>query len=141
VNTDRTRLLRLRRLEAVRTVARQTAAREAAEAQSTLAKLHALAERTGRLAGEYASRRDAGDGATLRDLGSFAEGLGTLSRNTSEDARRAEAVADAKLHLLGQAERRRAAVEERAVLQEKLIARAGEPTVLGSRKPAGTGLE
>ena len=139
---ERTRLLRLKRLEKIRAIAKQTAAREAAEAESTLAQLRTLRDRTGRLVADYGARRGSSvDGAGLRHLPGFIDGLGAITRSTQADAQRAEAIADAKLRMLGEAERRRSAVEERARLQERLIARAGESPALGSRKQSGTGLE
>lgn len=135
---ERARLLRLNRLEKIRDIAKQTAAREAAEAESTLSQLRALTDRTGRLAADYGARRGSVDGASLRTLAGFVDGLGKLTRTTQADAQRAEAIADAKLRMLGEAERRRAAVEERARLHKQLISRAGEIPALGSRKPNGT---
>lgn len=139
---ERARLLRLKRLEKIRAIAKQTAARDAAAAESTLGQLRALSERTSRLADDYAARGSAQqDGAALRQLSGFVDGLGTLTRNTRADASRAEAIADAKLRILAEAERRRAAVEERAKAQAQLIARGKQVPVLGSRKINGTGLE
>ncbi len=138
---ERARLLRLNRLEKIRDIAKQTAAREAAEAESTLSQLRALTDRTGRLAADYGARRGSVDGASLRTLAGFVDGLGKLTRTTQADAQRAEAIADAKLRMLGEAERRRAAVEERARLHKQLISRASETPALGSRKPNGTDLE
>jgi hypothetical protein len=138
---ERARLLRLRRLEKIRAIAKQTAARDAAAAESTLGQLRALSERTGRLADDYAARRGSEDGAALRQLSGFVEGLGTLTNKTRADASRAEAIADAKLRILAEAERRRAAVEERANAQTQLIARGVQTPALGSRKQNGTGLE
>jgi hypothetical protein len=138
---ERARLLRLRRLEKIRAIAKQTAARDAAAAESTLGQLRALSERTSRLADDYAARRGSEDGAALRQLSGFVEGLGTLSNKTRADASRAEAIADAKLRILAEAERRRAAVEDRARAQAQLIARGAQVPVLGSSKPNGTGLE
>lgn len=131
---ERQRLTRLRRLEKIRAIAKQTAAAEAAQAESTLTQLRALSDRTRRLASEYASRREVGDGAALHQLGKFVGGLQALSRTTDGDALRAQSIADAKQRLLAEAERRRAAIEERAALQARLIAKAGEKPVLGSRK-------
>lgn len=138
---QRARLVRLNRLEKIRAIAKQTAAREAAEAESTLSQLRLLSDRTGRLAADYGARRGAVDGASLQTLTGFVSGLGSLTRTTQADVQRAEAIADAKLRMLGEAERRRAAVEERAKLEAKLIARSAETTVLGSRKQTGTDLE
>ena len=139
---ERARLLRLQRLEKIRAIAKQTAARDAAAAESTLGQLRALSERTSRLADDYAARSGAQqDGAALRQLSGFVDGLGTLTNKTRADASRAEAIADAKLRILGEAERRRAAVEERAKAQAQLIARGRQVPVLGARKVNGTGLE
>lgn len=141
MNAERARLLRLRRLEKIRDIAKQTAARDAAEAEGTLAQLRALCERTGRLAGEYAARRNADQGDALRQQSRFVDGLEAIRRNTLDEMRRAEAIADAKLRLLATAERRRAAVDDRAQAQERLIARGRETPALHGRKPSGTGLE
>ncbi|WP_226632935.1 hypothetical protein [Novosphingobium profundi] len=135
------RLARLRRLEKVRDIARQTAAAEAAQAEGTLAQLQALTERTRRLAEDYATRRTATDGAALHQIGRFVSGLQTLSRTTQGDAERAHAIADAKQKHLAEAERRRAAIEERAALQERMIAKQAATPVLSARRAAGTELE
>ena len=138
---ERLRLARLKRLEKIRGIAKQVAANEAAQAESTLAQLRALSQRTRSLATDYATRREAGDGASLHHLGKFVSGLQAISRTTEGDARRAQSIADAKMVLLTEAERRRAATAERAELQEKMIAKAAQVPVLGGRKPSGTGLE
>ena len=138
---ERLRLARLKRLEKIRGIAKQVAANEAAQAESTLAQLRALSQRTRSLATDYATRREAGDGASLHHLGKFVSGLQAISRTTEGDARRAQSIADAKMVLLTEAERRRAATAERAELQEKMIAKAAQVLVLGGRKPSGTGLE
>lgn len=141
MKAERARLARLRRLEKVRALAKQTAAREAAAAEGTLAQLQALSERTGAMAAHYAARRESQDGASLRQLGHFVQGLASLSQTTQGDATRARAIADAKLRLLAEAERRRAATEERAALQERMIGKSAQMPALGSRKRCGTGLE
>ncbi|MDE8651131.1 hypothetical protein [Novosphingobium album (ex Liu et al. 2023)] len=141
MNADRARLARLRRLERIRDVAKQAAAAEAAEAESTLTQLRALTERTRRLAADYATRREVMDGAGLRQLGRFVGGLNALSRTTEGDATRAQSIADAKMQQLAEAERRRAAIGERADLQARMIAKGAENPALGSRKAIGTGLE
>jgi len=138
---ERARLARLRRLEKVRAIAKQVAATEAAQAEGTLAQLRALSDRTRLLAADYASRRGASDGASLVHLGRFVEGLHSIARSTDGDARRARSVADAKLASLAEAERRRAATEERAALQERMIAKAAEVPALGARRPSGTDLD
>lgn len=138
---DRKRLARLQRLEKVRAIAKQNAAAEAAEAEGTLAQLLALAERTGRLAEDYAGRRDIADGAALRQLTSFREGLETVSRGTHADAARARGVADHKLRELSEAERRRQAVEDRAEAEKRALSGQQQTPPLTSRRQLGTGLE
>jgi hypothetical protein len=139
--SDMRRLARLKRLETVRAVARQAAAAQAAEAEGTLAQLRALAERTGRLAADYALRAAPADGDGLRRLAGFRSGLAGVEEATRADAVRAEAVADARLHELSQAERRRQAVADRAEVVRRAIAAAGAPVALGGRKPVGTDLD
>jgi hypothetical protein len=138
--SDRARLLRLQRLERIRAIAKDHAARDAAEAESTLAQLEALAERTDQLAGTYAGRK-LGDGLALAQLQRFVAGLGGITATTRADAVRARASADAKQIALGQAERRRSAVEARAGVQAKRIAAQREPCTPGARRGTGTGLE
>lgn len=141
MKAERARLLRLQRLEKVRAIAKQTAAAEAAQAESTLAQLEALAERTRKLVSDYAGRTEARDAAALQQIGRFTSGLRGIYDTTSTDAVRARGFADNKLANLGVAERRRAAVEERADKQARVIASKGEAPALGKRKGFGTGLE
>lgn len=141
MNAERARLLRLRRLEKLRAIAKQTAAAEAAHAESTLSQLRTLTERTRTLASHYGNRREASDGYALRQLGRFVDGLNTLTSTTEGDARRAQSIADAKQRQLAEAERRRAAIEERAILQEKVLAKLRQQPVLGGRRGSGTELE
>ena len=135
------RLLRLQRLERVRAIAKQAAASEAAQAEGTLAQLTALAERSQRLASDYASRSEARDGAALQQLSRFAGGLQGISLNTASDAAQARQLADTKLALLAAAERRRAAVGERADKQARSIAKGESAVATGNRRGFGTGLE
>jgi hypothetical protein len=141
MTAERARLARLQRLERVRAIAKQTAAAEAAQAEGTLAQLEALAERTRRMAAEYAARIAVRDGASLQQLKDFARGLDGISTNTANDAAAARRIADVKMQALGQAERRRAAVEERAERQARIVARGSEAPALGARRKFGTGLE
>jgi hypothetical protein len=138
---ERARLARLQRLERFRDIAKQAAAAEAAQAEGTLAQLEALAERTRQMAAEYAARLGAHDGASLRQLDSFARGLQGISANTANDATNARRIADLKLEALNQAERRRAAVEERAARQSRAIVKGSETPALDGRRKTGTGLE
>lgn len=141
MKAERARLVRLQRLERVRAIAKQTAASEAAQAQGTLAQLEALADRTYRMAEDYAARGEVTDGASLRHLGSFTDGLRGIAQNATSDAARARNIADSKFNALGIAERRRAAVEDRAVKQRQTIAKRGYEPVSGSRKGFGTDLD
>ncbi len=134
MKAERQKLARLQRLERVRAIARQNAASEAAKAETTLAQLQALAARSGNLAAEYNARRDAPDGAELRRLVLFADGLHTVSRNTSADAARAQAVADQRQSELASAERRRVAVEDRALATSRALATRAQPPILGARR-------
>ena len=131
---EKQRLVRLRRLEKIRAIAKQTAAAEAAQAEGTLSQLRALSERTRRMASEYASRREVGDGAALRQLGKFVNGLQAISRTTDGDAARAQAIADAKQRILEEAARRRAARAARAAPPARPRAQGGPQPGLGARK-------
>ncbi|WP_260925063.1 hypothetical protein [Novosphingobium sp. 9] len=130
----RAKLARLHRLEKVRAVAKRTAMLEAAAAEGTLGQLRALSERTQAMAQGYASRTDMADGASLVRLGAFVSGLNRLVKSTEHDTQRAQNIADSRMKQLGEAERRRAAVEERAQLQARLIARTTQPQVLGGMR-------
>lgn len=141
MKAERARLARLRRLEKIRAIAKQTAAAEAAQAESTLTQIRALSERTRSLASDYTSRREPTDGAALRQLGRFVSGLQALTRTTDGDALRAQSIADAKQQLLAEAERRRSAIEERAEAQARVISKGSQLPVLAGRRATGTGLE
>lgn len=141
MKAERARLARLNRLERIRAIAKQTAAAESAQAESTLSQLEALAERTRRMAQDYAARGGLQDAAALQQMVRFAGGLQGIAASTSGDAQRARHVADAKMAELGRAERQRAVVEERADKQAQVIAKASEKPVLGSRRATGTELE
>jgi hypothetical protein len=131
---ERKKLARLLRLERVRAIARQTAASEAARAESTLAQLQALAARSGNLAAEYNGRTDARDGADLRRLVQFASGLQTVCRNTGADAARAQSLADLRQAELAAAERSRAAVADRAAATSRAIINRAQAPILTARR-------
>ncbi|GGC41025.1 hypothetical protein GCM10011371_30580 [Novosphingobium marinum] len=141
MRADPKRLKRLQRLERFRAIARQGAAREAAEAEGTLAQLRGLAERTRGLARDYADRRDIVDASGLRQIASFMSGLQDLGSVTEADAERAQSMADTKQVLLAEAERRRAAAEDRAAREARSIAESRSTPVIAARKPIGTPLE
>ena len=141
MQAERARLKRLQRLEQVRAIAKQLLAVEAAQAEGTLAQLEALALRTSRLALDYAGRRYIGDGLELHQLGQFTAGLQGISAATHSDADQARITADRKHQELAQAERSRAAVEDRAKSQARSIDSRSVLSAIGSRKGFGTGLE
>jgi len=141
MTADRKKLARLNRLEKLRAIAKQAAATEAAQAEGTLAQLQNLSERTQRLATEYAARRDAADGAALHQVGCFVSGLRTITRTTDGEAERARSIADAKQQQLIEAERRRAAIEDRATAQARVVAAKAQQTVLGGKRRSGTEIE
>lgn len=134
MNAAQHKLARLLRLERVRAIGRQTAAAEAARAESTLAQLQALATRSGHLAAEYNGRTDAVSGAELRRLAIFASGLQGVCRNTQVDALRAQSLANLRQGELAEAERRRAAVADRAAAASRDIAAGMQAPILGARR-------
>lgn len=143
MKAERARLARLQRLERIRDIARRTALAEAGKAEGTLAQLQGLVERTERLSAEYAARTDLPDAHALQQLRHFVAGLDRITTGTRADAASAQRVADIKAQEAAAAERKRAAVEERAEAQARLIARktAAATAPLGARKATGTGLE
>lgn len=141
MQAERARLKRLGRLERVRAIAKQALVAESAQAEGTLAQLEALAERTRAMSAEYAARTRFASGLELRQLGQFVAGLQAITRTTRADALQAKALADRKQLDLAQAERSRAAVEERALAQEKALAARNVPQALGARRAVGTDLE
>lgn len=138
---ERRRIERLRRLEKVRAIARQSAATEAAQAEGTLAQLQALAGRTAALAQDYAARAHVRDGHDLAALARFTGQLEGVRAATHADARAAELRADAAQRSLAQAERRRAAVEARADSAARALEARSAHAAAGARKAIGTGLE
>lgn len=143
MKAERARLARLKRLERIRDIARRTALAEAGKAEGTLAQLQGLVERTTRLSADYAARTDMPDAHALQQLRHFVAGLERITNGTRADAANAKVIADTKAQEAAAAERRRAAVEERAEAQARLIAQkiANAQTPLSSRKATGTSLE
>jgi hypothetical protein len=134
MTADEQRIKRLRRLERVRAIAKRTIAAETAQAEGTLAQLQALSERTRQLADDYAARDDALDGHSLRQGSHFASGLYRIAASTGADVSTARAHADRKLTELATAERKRAAVEERARSEESALQKRAQQPAMGSRK-------
>lgn len=140
MTADRARLARLRRLEKVRALAKDQAARDAAEAEGTLAQLDALVARTRAMAADYHQARP-DDGLALRQIGQFVSGLEGIAHATTGNAEQARALADRKQAELAQAERRRAVVEDRLDTARRHLTQRDERPALGGRRPLGTGLE
>lgn len=141
MQAERAKLRRLKRLERVRAIARETAAADAVEAEGTLARLLALAGRTSDLAGSYSGRADARDAFELQQLLRFALGLDQVARATRADSARAQELADHRQAELATAERRRAVVEERAVATARIVAARRQTPVLSARRTVGTELD
>jgi hypothetical protein len=138
MKAERAKLKRLQRLEKLRAIAKQAAVTEAARAESTFAQLSSLAERTGQLAADYAARKDVHDGADLRSMARFAASLQGVRAATQADAARAQAIADKRQIELASAERRRAAVEDRATAQARQIAAKTQYTALSGKSGSAT---
>ncbi|WP_324741874.1 hypothetical protein U8326_01290 [Tsuneonella sp. CC-YZS046] len=128
------RLKRLQRLERVRAIAKRTLATETAQAEGTLAQLQTLSDRTRQLADDYAARDDASDGHSLRQGSHFASGLYRIAASTGADVSTAREHANRKLAELAIAERKRAAVEERAKNEEQALQKKAQQPAIGSRK-------
>ncbi len=138
---EQRRIMRLRRLEHIRAIAKRQLAAETAEAEGILAHLNALTERTQELANDYVTRRDSADGYALAQLSGFAAGLCEIVRSSGHDAANAKGHADRKMSELAVAERRRAAVEQRLDREERLMSLREETAASETRKRVGTELE
>ena len=142
-SAERIKLKRLRRLERLRDIARQTALAEAARAEQTLAQVTNLEARTAALIDAYRLRRDAQTGADLRQSQQFVAGLTRIADATAQDLVRAREAADARAAEAAEAERRRAAVDERIEAARQRLARKAaenaQPSVPSG--PNGTPLE
>lgn len=138
---EQARLKRLKRLERVRAIARQEAALAAAQAEGTLAQLLGLARRTQAIAEDYRVRRDMNDGLALRQHNGFVSGLAGIQAATSGDVAQARILADRRQEELAFAERRRAAVEERAHNEQRQLDQRRLPLSLGARRQLGTTFE
>ena len=138
MRAEAARLVRLKRLEHLRALARASALAEAGRAEARLAQLNGLGERTAALIAGYAARSDAQCGADLLSQRHYLDELNKLAGRNAADVERARAAADARAAEAAVAERRRAAVEDRAGEAERRIAKAkmAQATPLGGR--AGT---
>ncbi|WP_298288196.1 hypothetical protein [Novosphingobium sp.] len=145
MSADRAKLKRLRRLERLRAITRQTALGEAAKAETTLAQVITLEARTAALITAYAARRDAIDGGELQRMQQFIAGLTRIADTTAGDLARARSHADARAAEAAEAERRRAAVEDRVSATQQRIARkaaeSATPAAAAAKGAVGTALE
>lgn len=132
---------RLHRLERVRAQAKHAAAMEAARAEDALTQIEALAARTRSLADDYRNRTSQASGLELRQVGQFLTGISGISASADGNTAQARADADQKQQELALAERRRAAVEDRARAGARALAKRLETPVLSPRRAVGTGLE
>jgi hypothetical protein len=137
---DQARAARLRRLERVRMVARQTAAIETAAAEAAFVQLDRLAERSRGMSADCPGSA-ATSGYDLAQSSRFAAGLQELAASTASEAARARGLADEKQQDLAKAERRRAAAAEQAGAAERRLAARLAVPVLSGRRAVGTGLE
>lgn len=145
MSADTSKLKRLRRLERLRAITRQTALGEAAKAETTLAQMITLEMRTAALITAYSARRDASEAAELQRMQQFVGGLTRIADTTAGDLARARSQADARAAEAAEAERRRAAVEDRvSATQQRIARKAAEsvtPAAAAAKSPVGTALE
>jgi len=120
---DRARLGRLQRLEKLRAIARHNALAEAGRAETRLASLENLQQRTTALITGYALRTDAQCGADLVRQRIYLGELQRMVGRNATDVARAREQADARAAEAAAAERSRAAVEDRADATARRIAR------------------
>ena len=113
MKADPARLVRLKRLERMRNVARQRALENVSSAEMHYTRLKDLAQRSGAMAQGFAGRIDAHDAGALRDLRAFHAALSELSQTTAQDTASARRSADARQAELVRAERSRDLVTER----------------------------
>jgi hypothetical protein len=137
MKAEHARLVRLKRLEKLRAIARQTALAEAGKAEARLAQLEHLGSRTAALISGYAMRTDAQSGGDLARQRVYLGELQHMVARNDSDIARAREQADARAAQAAAAERSRAAVEDRITTTEVRIARdtAANAVPLGARPP------
>lgn len=136
MSAEKAKLKRLRRLERLRSIARQSALAEAARAEAALAQVANLQARTAALIDAYRLRRDATTGADLKQSQRFVAGLTRIADQTAADLARAREAADTRAAEAAEAERRRAAVDDRIEAARQRIARKAAENAHPA-KPAG----
>ena len=140
MKSEHVRLGRLKRLEKLRAITRQSALVEAGRAEARLAQLEQLGARTTTLVTLYGARTDAACGGDLVSQRIYLGELVTMAERNDADVARASGQADALAAQAAAAERSRAAVEERACATQQRIARhrAAAAIPLGARPPRPT---
>ena len=140
MKAERARLVRLKRLEKLRAISRHNALAESGRAEARLAQLEQLGERTAALIGTYAARTDAACGGDLTSQRVYMGELQRVVGRNQADIARAREQADARAIEAAAAERRRAAVEDRAsATQQRIDAHKSAAAVpLGARPPRPT---
>ena len=135
MKAERARLGRLQRLEKLRAIVRHNALAEAGRAETRLANLENLQQRTTALITGYALRTDAQCGADLVRQRVYLGELQRMVGRNETDVARAREQADARAAEAAAAERSRAAVETRAEATAQRIARHHNATAqpLGAR--------
>lgn len=123
MKAERQRLGRLQRLEKLRDIARHNALAESGKAETRLASLELLQQRTNTLITGYALRIDAQCGADLVRQRIYLGELQRMVGRNETDVSRARDQADARAAEAAAAERSRAAVEARAQASAEAIAR------------------
>lgn len=125
----------------MRAIARQTAAREAAEAESALTQLRSLVSRTGSLADNFADLAKLDDGHRLGAALGFRAGLITIRAQALTDQTRAQLAADAMQRALAEADQRQTLVQDRAAELARTLARPGDFAPSSASRRTGTELE
>ncbi len=141
MQVERKKLKRLKRLEHIRSLTKQSALAEVARAEVMLGQLQMLSNRTADLVADYADRPPAITGSDLRNLVQFTDALQLILKSTQTDTVKAAAFANQSQTALAHAEQRRSAVETRAdALSQKINAHQQQP-LHTARRANGTPLE
>lgn len=122
---DKRRLKRVRLIERVRTVEKSRAALASAEAEALSSRLNGVAVKTRMLAIHYANSGTVARGDDLHRLAAMRHQVHTLTTLNASHLQDARQRADAALLQLGNAERKRARIEnDRRTLESRTVARS-----------------
>ncbi len=141
MNAPRRKLARLQRLERIRSIAKHDAAQRSAQAEDVFARIVALDQQTHALARRYETRAECRDADSLRQLGGFVSALRSMGHETARQIETARSDADARQLELAQAERRRAAVDDRARDARRALEKAPANAPAGAKRSIGTLLD